>query len=241
MGLVPTRLGASRQPQQTDSLRYILIPVKHLDDAKQRLSLLMSRDERTRLARLLLHSTFEAVCGVRNADRVAVVTSSDEVSDLANQFGFEVLRETSQVSESASVDWGSQEIEQRGALAALRLPIDLPLTTTEDIEQIIECDQAVPSAVIVPSRDGTGTNALLRRPPTLFPSHFGPGSLAKHLAEAAERDLPCRIIHNDHIALDIDDPSDLRELLQHKLPPALDELLSEMAIRERLEKRTDTN
>ena len=35
------------------------------------------------------------------------------------------------------------------------------------------------------SLEGTGTNALLRTPPDLFPSRFGPNSLALHRADGA--------------------------------------------------------
>jgi 2-phospho-L-lactate guanylyltransferase len=61
----------------------------------------------------------------------------------------------------------------------------------------------------VPSRDGTGTNALLRSPPTLFPSHFGPNSFALHSDEAERSRARVRIIRNPRIALDIDEPDDL--------------------------------
>jgi len=60
--------------------------------------------------------------------------------------------------------------------ALLRLPIDIPLATARDIDALFANMQDAPATVIVPSRDGTGTNALLRSPPTLFRSHFGPGS-----------------------------------------------------------------
>jgi 2-phospho-L-lactate guanylyltransferase len=120
---------------------------------------------------------FEAKC------HFAVVTSYSAAIELAEQYAFTVIPETVQVSESVSVDYGSRELEARGATAVLRLPIDLPLVRPEDIDEIWGFDQGEGSVVIVPSRDGTGTNAILRRPPTLFPSHFGPGSLAKHLEE----------------------------------------------------------
>jgi 2-phospho-L-lactate guanylyltransferase len=62
----------------------------------------------------------------------------------------------------------------------------------------------------VPSRDGTGTNALLRTPPELFPSRFGAESCAKHLAEARARGAEIRVFRNARIELDIDEVEDLR-------------------------------
>jgi len=71
--------------------------------------------------------------------------------------------------------------------------------------------------VIVPSRDGTGTNAMMRTPPTLFPSHFGGGSFAKHLAEAERAHARVMVRRNARVEMDVDDEADLRALLDHDL------------------------
>jgi 2-phospho-L-lactate guanylyltransferase len=215
-------------------MRYILIPVKDLRRAKQRLALLMTQEERTRLAWAMLENTFAAAAGARNVDRIAVVTLYAPAIELARKYGMELIAETEQVSESASVDFGSKEAKKRGATAVLRLPIDLPLITSGDIDTILEHDGEGPSIVIVPSRDGDGTNAILRRPPDLFPSHFGPGSLAKHLAEAAAAKAACRVIELHGIALDIDDPSDVSEFIRRGQGAGVYELLAAMGVPKRL-------
>jgi 2-phospho-L-lactate guanylyltransferase len=216
------------------SMRYILVPVKDLRRAKQRLAPLMTQEERTRLAWAMLESTFAAVASARNIDRIAVVTLYPPAIELAEKHGMELIAETEQISESASVDFGSKEAKRRGARSVLRLPIDLPLITAGDIETILEHDGEEPSVVIVPSRDGAGTNAILRRPPDLFPSHFGPGSLAKHLAEAERAGADCRVIELHRVALDIDEPNDVSEFMLRGQGTATYELLSTMNIRTRL-------
>ncbi len=216
-------------------MRYILIPVKDLARAKQRLAPLMTQEERTRLAWAMLENAFAAVAGARNADRVAVVTLYAPAIELARAYGMELIAETEQISESASIDFASKEAKKRGATAVLRLPIDLPLLTAGDVETILEHDvEAAPSTVIVPSRDGAGTNAILRRPPDLFPSHFGPGSLAKHLAEAAATKAACKVIELRRVALDIDDPGDVREFIRRGRGASVYELLAAMGVPERL-------
>jgi len=215
-------------------MRYILIPVKDLTRAKQRLASLMTQDERTRFARVMLENTLAAAAAARNVDRIAVVTLYPPAIELAEKYRMELIIETEQISESASVDFGSKEAKKRGATAVLRLPIDLPLITAGDIEAIFEYDVAAPSVVIVPSRDGTGTNAILRRPPDLFPSHFGPGSLAKHLAETSAVGANCSVVELQSIALDIDDPNDLSEFIQRGQGTSACELLVAMNIPQRL-------
>ena len=117
------------------------------------------------------------MAGVRSVSRIVVVSKESEALELARKAGWETIVESRQSSESASVDFASRECAAQGIDALLRVPIDLPLAEPVDIEGLFErldeAPAAVPSAVIVPSGDGTGTNALLRTPPELFPSRFG--------------------------------------------------------------------
>jgi 2-phospho-L-lactate/phosphoenolpyruvate guanylyltransferase len=214
-------------------MRYILIPVKDLSCAKQRLSQVLTQEERTRLAWTMLETTCAAATGVRNVDRLAVVTLYPPAISLAEKYGMEVISETAQTSESASVDFGSRELKKRGASSVLRLPLDLPLIKTEDIEMILSYGKARQHVVIVPSRDGSGTNAILRNPPDLFPSHFGPGSFMKHLQEAEMAKAECQVIHLPRVALDIDDPEDLILFMSQGKGTLLWEVLMEMGITER--------
>ena len=191
----------------------ILIPVKDLSRAKQRLAGVMPQAERTRLARAMLNDVFAAVARVRSGIVVYVVSSDAQVLAEARARGWECLPETAQHSESRSVDEASRICATRGVAALLRLPIDVPLVRAADIESIFAACPPAPGAVLVPSRSASGTNALLRTPPDLFPSHFGPGSLGKHLDEAGRRRAYARVLRNPRLALDVDDERDLRALL----------------------------
>src|SRR5262249_58257604 len=106
-------------------MHYILIPVQDLTRAKQCVALLMTQEERTRLAWAMLENTFAAAAGAQNIDRIAVVTLYPPAIELARKYGMELIAETEQISESVSVDFGSREAKKRGATAVLRLPIDL--------------------------------------------------------------------------------------------------------------------
>jgi hypothetical protein len=107
--------------------RALLLPVKDLRNAKQRLAAVLTPDERFGLAQAMLADTIQAVCGVHRANRIFVVTNYEPAMETAAKFGWEVLREEHQVSESASVDLASRLCSERGVTALLRLPLDLPL------------------------------------------------------------------------------------------------------------------
>src|SRR6266849_3364149 len=198
-------------------MRALLLPVKDLNNAKKRLMGVLTPQERFALAGAMLSDTLRAVRGVRRAEKIFVVTNYEPVMQMAEENRWEILREDQQISESHSVDAASRICQQRGVTGLLRLPLDLPLIQSSDIDELLIADCLAPSLVIVPSRDGTGTKAILRTPPTIFPSHFGNGSFAKHLAEAERAQAQVLIRRNIRLEMDVDDESDLRALLDHDL------------------------
>jgi 2-phospho-L-lactate/phosphoenolpyruvate guanylyltransferase len=218
-------------------MKYLLIPVKDLRNAKQRLAGVMSRGERCEFAGLMLEHTFAEVAKARGCHRVAVVTLYEPGAELARRLGFDVIREKEQVSESISVDYALTVLTARGAASALRLPIDLPLLSADDIETILaamDLPGGRPAVVLVPSRAGTGTNAIGRMPPDLFPSHFGPGSFDMHREEARRCGAVCRELRLPGVEGDLDDPGDLAWFLKHGRGTRLHEFLTDLAIGDRM-------
>ncbi len=198
-------------------MRALLLPVKDLRQAKQRLASFLNAEERFGLAQAMLADTVRAIRGVRHAEKIFVVTNYIPAMAVAEQNGWELLREDRQISESFSVDYASMQCAKRGVTALLRLPLDLPLVQSSDIDELLAVECAGPALVIVPSRDGAGTNAILRTPPTLFPSHFGAGSFANHCAEAKRAGAEILFRRNARLEMDVDDETDLRALVQQDL------------------------
>lgn len=195
-------------------MKALLIPLKDPANAKSRLRGLFLADERRRLAWAMFEDVSRAVCATTKPDRVVLVSSFEPAIEHARSAGWDVLVEASQRSESASVDWASRVLAVRGFHTVLRLPADIPLVEARDIDELISLELRAPTAVLVPSREGTGTNAILRTPPDLFPSRFGPNSLSLHKREAARVGVECLIVNNTRIAMDIDEPVDLKVLLE---------------------------
>ena len=199
-------------------MKAILIPVKAFHRSKERLATHYSEDEREALARALCEDMFRVVAEVKGIDRVYVISGEYHALSLARQLNWRTISESEQISESASVDAASRHCAEEGVQALLRLPIDIPLVTADDIESLFAALEPAPSAVIVPSYDGTGTNALLRAPPDLFPSHFGPGSFALHAKQAERVGARISIVRNERIALDVDEPKELRAAAERVSP-----------------------
>ena len=99
-----------------------------------------------------------------------------------------------------------------GATSVLRIPGDLPLITAEDINEIFEISNKTNSSILVPSNSGLGTNAILRKPPGVISSFFGPNSMKKHVAAFKEQGASYSIVKNFNIAFDVDTNEDVENL-----------------------------
>ncbi len=218
--------------------RALLIPVKDPERAKTRLAALLSADERRALAWAMFEDVSRAASDA-HADTVALVSSYEPAIESARRLGWEALIEEAQSSESASVDWASRRLAEMGFDAVMRLPADVPLVGAEDIDALLRVDLPQPAALMVPSREGTGTNAIIRTPPGLFPSRFGPDSLALHKGEAVRVGVECLIVENARIALDIDEPADIRALIESESETETFRLLRAMNVIERMKNRQD--
>ena len=194
-----------------------LVPAKGFKYAKQRLSPVLGVRERELLAEAMLRDVLGQVVGARGLEATFVVTGDDRVSEIATGSGAQVIREPEERGETEAVRFALAEMKQAAIQAALILPADIPLVRSSDVgrlvESIRECDGTAPFALLVPSHDRMGTNALLLSPPDVIRLRFGYDSFSYHLRQVATEGLPVRVIENERIALDIDEPGDLERFL----------------------------
>lgn len=195
-------------------MKAILVPLKDPYNAKTRLSSLLSPTQRAELMMTMFADVTAALARTRKADCIFVATSYEPGAKIAQSLGFEVYREQTQISESHSVDEASRWLRGQGFDLVLRLPADIPLVRSDDVDDLLSVEISSPATLIVPSREGTGTNAIARTPPDLFPSHFGPNSFSLHSAEAATAQAQIIVRQYDRIALDIDEPADIVDFLK---------------------------
>jgi 2-phospho-L-lactate guanylyltransferase len=88
--------------------------------------------------------------------------------------------------------------------------------------------------VLVPAADGRGTNAAFRRPANLFPLRFGNDSFKPHHAAAQATNKTCIILHLPGIAVDVDNPADLQDLISRPGETRAQRLAREWALTDRL-------
>ncbi|HUJ96543.1 MAG TPA: 2-phospho-L-lactate guanylyltransferase [Terriglobales bacterium] len=190
----------------------ILVPVKSLSDAKQRLAPALNSAARAELARTMLFDVLTTLSTWRNRPEISLVTSDATAIQLAHYFRFSVIADEANLSETDAIATATALCESRGEKETLVIPGDIPLIQVWELERIFQ-EAPAEGSVLVPSFDGCGTNAALRSPAGLFPLRFGNDSFEPHLAAANATQKPCVVLNLPGIALDIDCPADLHELL----------------------------
>lgn len=190
----------------------ILVPVKHFENCKQRLSPLLNPEERFALAEAMLQDVATALDRCAHRNDVALVSGDLRAYRLASQHGFAIIEDPEDPGETGAIEMAMRAAIERGADFILVLPADIPLITAAEVNEIFA---AVPpeGTVLVPSASGRGTNAVLQRPPTLFPLRFGNDSFLPHLAAARSTGKAVRVLTLTGVGLDIDEPADLAELI----------------------------
>jgi 2-phospho-L-lactate guanylyltransferase len=188
----------------------ILIPVKDLERAKQRLAPVLDQATRTALAQAMLSDVLQAVAA-SETDEVSLVTCDAFAADLARQYGFGIIRDNLNLSETDAIEMACRICDSRGVNQTLVIPGDIPMIQAAEIRSIYD-SAPVTGTVLVPSLDKRGTNAVLRRPTALFPLRFGNDSFLPHLAAAIATNKSCVVLSLPGVALDIDTADDLHQV-----------------------------
>ncbi len=191
----------------------ILVPVKNLSGAKQRLASILGQSMRTELAQAMLFDVLSTLAHWDCCPEVGIVTSDPYAVSLAHTFNFEIIPDQANVSETDAIAMATELCVARGVENTLVIPGDIPLVRAEELNRILEGAPAE-GTVLVPAADGRGTNAVFRSPAGLFPLRFGNDSFRPHLAAARATGKPCVVIELPGIALDVDNPADLRALAE---------------------------
>jgi 2-phospho-L-lactate/phosphoenolpyruvate guanylyltransferase len=190
----------------------ILIPVKNLSQAKQRLAAVLDQGSRTELAQAMLHDVAAAIASWSGRPACALVTSDEFAIEIARQYDFEMIADPANPGETGAIEMATRACVERGIDFTLVIPADIPLIRARELEEIMS-RAPVEGSLLVPAADGRGTNAAYRRPADLFPLRFGNDSFKPHFAAAQASGKSCLVVQLPGIALDVDSPADLQQLM----------------------------
>ena len=191
----------------------LLIPVKSLTTAKQRLAAALDQERRSQLAEAMLRDVMTAAAGVLGRIDVALVTGDARARALAAEFSFLVIDDRRNESETAAIEMATAWCEQRGYDTTIVVPGDIPLITSGELQRVLDAAPAE-GAVFVPAYDRRGSNCILRRPASTILLRFGNDSFLPHCEAMRKTGRELVVLEMPGIGLDIDNPHELELLLQ---------------------------
>jgi 2-phospho-L-lactate guanylyltransferase len=181
----------------------VVVPIRSFRFGKARLAAALDDDARIALARRMA----EAVVAAAGARPVVIISSDEEVATWCDHRG--LVRVDDPGSLDAAARAGRAWVRQQGWARVVVVHGDLPYATTLDD---VAGDGDAPVAVLVPDHRRDGTPVCAIPAGADFEFSYGPGSFARHLAEAARVGLEARIVNDESLGFDVDTPDDLAQL-----------------------------
>lgn len=211
-------IGDSDMSTLNDAI-WAVVPVKDLQNSKQRLSPFLSASQRREILLAMLRDVLAAIRGSPRIAGVLLVTRDRDVAAIARSFGVRVLMEKDNRGYNEAVTLAAEVLCAEKVASMLTLPADLPLVESSELEALMRAQgTSRPAVTVAPARDRLGSNALLCSPPNALPFHFGENSFFAHLQAAREVGMEPTVVERPGLALDIDTPADLCEFAARRTP-----------------------
>ena len=194
---------------------FAIVPVKHFDRAKSRLSMLLNKHERIQLSTLFLRRTVRILESSTCVKKIVLVSSDVYAEKVARMYGAVFLKEKIQCGVNSAVDTADKFCADAGADATIVLPVDLPLLLPEDIDIVCKAAHTEnPCIILCPSYKFDGSNILLRKPCNIIKTSYDANSYLMHVFEGIRSDIKTRVLFNSRLMIDIDTVQDITAFLK---------------------------
>lgn len=176
----------------------VLVPVKTFSEAKLRLAPALDPAHRAELARVMATHVVTSTAPLPTA----VVCDDAEVAEWARDLGALVVWEPERGLNRA-VEAGVARLAAGGARRVVVAHADLPRAGR------LAWVARFAGVTLVPDQYDNGTNVICVPGDAGFTFSYGPGSFARHGAEALRLGLPLRVVREPSLSHDVDLPADL--------------------------------
>ena len=193
---------------------WAVIPVKQISQAKQRLSPLLSTEERRDFFSAMLEDVLSMMVKIDFFEKIILATNCPHAISIAGRHGITHFETGPDDGLNQAAGETVNHLLENGIRDMFLIPADIPLITEEEINSVLKAHPSAPSLTIIPSRDKLGSNCILLSPPSRMPLKFGPDSYFRHLEIAQTNGLKINPMVFPGFGLDIDEPKDLFELLK---------------------------
>lgn len=191
-----------------------LVPLRSPGLGKTRLAPALDPDLRAGLAGAMLADVARALAD-SPVDRILVVAGGGAAAAAGAALGLDVVTDPPHVATlDDALDAAVAAVGP--ARETLVVAADLPRLTSADVMAVLDLGAPV---VVAPTHDG-GTGGLLRCPPDVLRTAYGPRSAARHLAAARAGGIRALSVDAPGFAADVDTVADVAALRQGPVGPA---------------------
>ena len=212
---------------------WAVVAIKDFTNAKERLSQILSPQERHSLAQAMAADVLGSLLEVSELDGIAVITRDAEAQALCAGLGVRILTEAENQGQTVAVMTASQTLKDENVDSVLTIPGDVPLVLPQDIRSVLAAHGESPAMTIVPARDFQGSNCVTLSPPGCVTLRFGDNSFYPHLDAARQAGVEPLTVELENLGLDIDTPDDLEELLRQRVRTRAQEFLAALGVGDR--------
>ncbi|MDA9285293.1 2-phospho-L-lactate guanylyltransferase [Pseudomonadales bacterium] len=218
----------------------VVIPIKQLENAKQRLGSWLSASQRAEFFQAMVEDVLEAVTTCDRIDEVLIVSNDARVAEIARSYAVRLIAEPAEPGLINAVTCAGQMLRTEGVTTMMFLPGDVPLVTVEELEVVLDGfgQQEHAEFGIVPASDLGGSNCVVCSPPDCMAFGFGEDSFRRHLSIARTRGIEPLVAKLPGIGLDIDTAADVvvlaAELLRQNLKTHTQRFIESSGILENL-------
>ncbi len=207
----------------------IVVPIKGIHNAKQRLSAVLSNAERSELMRHMIDDVLGAAqqsvqIAQGKISGLIVVTDDAQVTEQAAAYNAQIVAEPAERTGlgdealCAAVNAAANLLAAEGENGLLMVPADVPLVTAKTLNQLAaRHHENNPCVTLVAARSDGGTNALILSPPHVIPAMFGNNSYQRHSRWAQANNIQLLLPKIPELSLDIDTVSDLQALMMEPI------------------------
>ncbi len=188
----------------------VLMPLKNLAAAKDRLSSLLTSHQRGTLAVAMATDVLETVLEWSACRSITLIVGAGWEQTFADRQRVTVVHEFSLPGKGLNqlLECGLTRLQSAHKII---LHGDLPLLTMNDLDMIASALEGNDLA-ICPDYRQTGTNAIGFSCDQFFPLQFGEDSFSRHCADASLRGLRWVSVQSETLSADVDLPDDLQSL-----------------------------
>ena len=182
--------------------------------------------QRRQLALAMFEQVLTTLAAMRELAGIRVVTVDPAAAPSPPAMARRFRTRRARGGHTGAVAAAAQRLATEG-FGLLALPGDIPLVRRADIRQLLAAHRGARAFTIVPAHDRRGSNAVLCTPAAAVPLRFGDDSFFPHLAAARACGIEPQVVDLPRIALDIDTPDDLAQLLEARPATPVHALLAQ--------------